>query len=110
MRMLDSIRWHLANGSRFDALALGVAGWMRYVGGIDEQGQPIKISDPLKEMIAETVQHSVEGESRIAALLTLTAIFGEDLPKNPAFVALVTQHYLSLLAKGVKETLQKIVW
>ncbi|MGR6773316.1 mannitol dehydrogenase family protein [Pectobacterium brasiliense] len=109
-RMLDSIRWHLARGSRFDALALGVAGWMRYVGGVDEQGKPIEISDPLKVLIAETVQRSLEGESRVAALLTLTAIFGEDLPKNPVFVDTVTQYYLSLLAKGVKETLQDTNW
>ncbi|GAB7267745.1 hypothetical protein DZJ_43030 [Dickeya ananatis] len=47
-RLLDSIRWHLAHNSRFDMLALGVAGWMRYVGGVDEQGQPIEISDPQK--------------------------------------------------------------
>ncbi|AIA69813.1 probable carbohydrate oxidoreductase [Pectobacterium atrosepticum SCRI1043] len=109
-RMLDSIRWHLANGSRFDALALGVAGWMRYVGGVDEQGQPIEISDPLKETIAETVQNSMEGESRVVALLALTAIFGEDLPQNPAFVEAVTQHYLSLLVNGVKGTLQAADW
>ncbi|KHN52349.1 mannitol dehydrogenase family protein [Pectobacterium fontis] len=109
-RMLDSIRWHLANGSRFDALALGVAGWMRYASGVDEQGRPIDISDPLKDAIAETVQHSAEGESRVTALLTLTAIFGEDLPQNPIFVDAVTQRYMSLLAKGVKSTLQEMDW
>ncbi|HAN7068535.1 TPA: mannitol dehydrogenase family protein, partial [Escherichia coli] len=27
-RMLDSVRWHLAHDSKFDLLALGVAGWM----------------------------------------------------------------------------------
>lgn len=37
-RMLDPIRQLLAAGSPFPHLALGVAGWMRYVGGIDEQG------------------------------------------------------------------------
>ncbi|MGS9102439.1 mannitol dehydrogenase family protein, partial [Salmonella enterica subsp. enterica serovar Infantis] len=31
-RMLYSVRWHLANHSDFDLLALCVAGWMRYVG------------------------------------------------------------------------------
>ena len=30
-------RLHLAHDSKFDLLALGVAGWMRYVGGVDEQ-------------------------------------------------------------------------
>ncbi|MCS6037274.1 hypothetical protein LNQ52_19055 [Klebsiella pneumoniae subsp. pneumoniae] len=32
-RMLDGIRVHLARDSRWPLLALGVAGWMRYVSG-----------------------------------------------------------------------------
>lgn len=50
-RMLDSVRWHLAHNSRFDLLALGVASWMRFVGGVDEQGNTIEISDPLLPLI-----------------------------------------------------------
>lgn len=109
-RMLDSIRWHLAHDSRFDALALGVAGWMRYVGGVDEQGQPIEISDPLKDVIAHTVQNSAEGEARVTALLSLNAIFGQDLPKNTVFVDTVMQYYLTLLEKGVRGTLATVDW
>lgn len=55
-RMLNSIRWHLEHGSRFDMLALGVAGWMRYVGGVDEQGNTIDISDPLRDVLADVVR------------------------------------------------------
>ncbi len=61
-RMLDSVRWHIAHDSRFDLLTLGVAGWMRYVGGVDEQGNPIEISDPLLPVIQQAVQGSEEGE------------------------------------------------
>ena len=103
-RMLDSIRWHLANGSRWDLLALGVAGWMRYVHGVDEQGAAIEISDPLKAEIAAKVAHSEQGEARVNALLELSAIFGNDLPQNPAFVEGVTAAYLTLLEKGAKAT------
>ncbi|WP_409310567.1 mannitol dehydrogenase family protein [Pectobacterium sp. B1J-3] len=109
-RMLDSIRWHLANNSRFDALALGVAGWMRYVGGVDEQGQPIEISDPLKDIIALTVQNSAEGEDRVKALFSLDAIFGLDLPENITFTTTVMRYYQMLLDKGVKKTLESIDW
>jgi fructuronate reductase len=45
-RLLDPIRLHLQNGSNWRHLALGVAGWMRYTQGIDEQGQPIDVVDP----------------------------------------------------------------
>lgn len=107
-RMLDAIRWHLAHGSRFDMLALGVAGWMRYVGGVDEQGNPIEISDPMRETLAQTVRQSEEGEARVKALLSLEAIFGRDLPVNGVFTQTVTRFYLKLVADGVKETLRSL--
>ena len=109
-RMLDSIRWHLAHGSRFDMLALGVAGWMRYVGGVDEQGNAIDISDPLRDVLADVVRNSAQGEARVQALLGLEAIFGQDLPQQREFVATVTRYYLSLLEQGVKQTLRTLVW
>lgn len=106
-RWLDSIRWHLANGSKFDLLALGVAGWMRYVGGVDEQGNPIEVSDPLLSAIEQAVSASQEGETRVKALLGLKTIFGEDLPANDKFVAQVTESYLALRENGAKATVAK---
>ncbi|WMT13565.1 mannitol dehydrogenase family protein [Serratia fonticola] len=108
-RMLDSVRWHLANGSDFDCLALGVAGWMRYVGGKDEQGQPIDISDPLREEIARRVANSAEGEPRVMALLQMTSVFGRNLPDNQRFVNAVTNAYLALLARGAKATVARVL-
>ena len=106
-RMLDSVRWHLAHDSKFDLLALGVAGWMRYVGGVDEQGNPIEISDPLLPVIQKAVQSSDEGKARVQSLLAIKAIFGDDLPDNSLFTARVTETYLSLLAHGAKATVAK---
>ena len=101
-RMLDSVRWHLAHGTSWQLLALGVAGWMRYVDGVDEQGNTIEISDPLKAEIGAKVAQSEQGAARVQALLSLSAIFANDLPNNPAFVEGVTQAYLLLLEKGAK--------
>lgn len=103
-RMLDSVRWHLADNSSFALLALGVAGWLRYVGGVDEQGNAIEVCDPLLPVIQAAVQQSEEGESRVKALLAIEAIFGHDLPQEGKFVDLVTQAYLSLVSKGAKAT------
>ncbi|MEG1121920.1 MAG: mannitol dehydrogenase family protein [Citrobacter sp.] len=106
-RMLDSVRWHLVHDSRFDLLALAVAGWMRYVGGVDDQGEAIEISDPLLQVIQNAVQSSKEGEDRVKALLAIEAIFGRELPQVKLFRTKVTEAYLALLADGAKVTVAK---
>ena len=106
-RMLDSVRWHLANNSHFDLLALGVAGWMRYVGGVDEQGNAIEVNDPLLPVIQQAVQNSAEGESRVEALLGIDAIFGNELPQVALFTQAVKEAYKALLAEGAKATVAK---
>ena len=98
--MLDSVRWHIVNGSHFDLLALGVAGWMRYVGGVDEQGRAIEISDPLLPVIQNAVRSSNEGEERVQALLAIDAIFGRELPQVELFKTGLHKHILLYWLKG----------
>ena len=101
-RMLDSIRVHLANGSRWPLLALGVAGWMRYVSGVDDAGQAIDVRDPLVDKIKRLVDASQQ-EERVSALLGLEEIFGKDLPGNPQFVAEITSAWHQLAKSGARE-------
>lgn len=108
-RLLDSARWHLRNGTSCDFVLLGVAGWMRYVSGVDEQGQAIEIRDPLKDQLANIVANSEDGAARVKALLGLNAVFGDDLLQQPAFVSRVTELYLQLLQQGARATVQGLV-
>ncbi|HDZ1551203.1 TPA: fructuronate reductase [Klebsiella pneumoniae] len=103
-RMLDSIRWHLVHQRDFTLLALGVAGWMRYVGGVDDAGQAIEICDPLLPVIQQAVAASADGEARVKALLGVEAIFGVELPQESRFVTAVTRAYLALQRQGAKAT------
>ena len=107
-RMLDSIRWHIKHNSDFSLLALGVAGWMRYVGGIDDNQQIIDIRDPMVEELKRLVAASDDGIQRVNTLLSLAAVFGYDLPNNALFKDKVTQHYLSLMEKGAKQTIKDL--
>ena len=107
-RMLDSIRWHIKHNSDFSLLALGVAGWMRYVGGIDDNQQIIDIRDPMVEELKRLVAASDDGIERVNTLLSLAAVFGSDLPNNALFKDKVTQHYLSLMEKGAKQTIKDL--
>lgn len=103
-RLLDGIRVHLAQGTVWPLLALGVAGWMRYVSGIDDAGEKIDIRDPLSEKIARIVANSRDDE-RVVALLTLSEIFGIDLPHNATFVENVQQALQRLVQTGARQAI-----
>ncbi|WP_127960059.1 mannitol dehydrogenase family protein [Serratia microhaemolytica] len=103
-RMLESIRWHRQQGSSYRGLALGIAGWMRYVSGTDDAGQPIDIRDPMLTQLQQSVASSQDGEQRVRTLLKLKTIFGEQLPADEHFVDQVTSAYLSLRDHGARQT------
>ncbi|MHA1056403.1 mannitol dehydrogenase family protein [Enterobacter mori] len=101
-RMLDGIRVHLERKSAWPLLALGVAGWIRYVSGTDERGDAIDVRDPLSDKIQSLVKASSEAE-RVNALLTLSEVFGQDLPHNSDFVDAVNEAYQRLTRYGARQ-------
>lgn len=98
-RMLAGIRHHLAHGSAWPLLALGVAGWMRYVSGTDDAGNAIDVRDPLSEKIRAAVDTS-RTEERVTALLLLPEIFGDDLPRNRVFVQAIESAWQRIAQHG----------
>ncbi|ASE83962.1 TPA: mannitol dehydrogenase family protein [Citrobacter koseri] len=101
-RMLEGIREHLARGSDWPLLALGVAGWMRYVSSVDDAGATIDIRDPLSEKIRLLVESSSDAE-RVSALLSLQEVFGTDLVKNPLFVQTIEQAWRRIAQHGAHQ-------
>ncbi|WP_330982489.1 MULTISPECIES: fructuronate reductase [Enterobacterales] len=104
-RMLEGIRVHLERESQWPLLALGVAGWMRYVSGTDENGQAIDVRDPLADKIKAIVATSSE-DDRVTALLTLSEIFGQDLPQNTRFVNEIQQAWQRLVQQGARQAVK----
>jgi mannitol-1-phosphate/altronate dehydrogenase len=101
-RMLEGIRIHLERKSAWPLLALGIAGWIRYVSGTDETGNPIDVRDPLSEKIRALVESSRDA-NRVNALLGLSEVFGHDLPHNPDFVAAVHQAWQRIARHGARQ-------
>ncbi|CAO3435985.1 mannitol dehydrogenase family protein [Azospirillum doebereinerae] len=102
-RLLGTIRDRLAAGAPIDRLALGVAGWMRHVSGTDEQGRPIDLHDPLAGRLAEITATAGPSADRLApALFGLTAVFGDDLPRDARFTGPVTDALHRLFADGAR--------
>lgn len=101
-RMLDGIRVHLERKTPWSLLALGVAGWIRYVSGTDDRGNAIDVRDPLSDKIRTMVNASSDGD-RVNALLGLSEVFGHDLAQNSAFVEAVSQAYQRITRHGARQ-------
>ena len=105
-RMLDSVRVHLQRESHWPLLALGVAGWMRYVSGTDDAGAAIDVRDPMADKIRAIVDTSSE-KKRVGALLALSEIFGTDLSTDPRFVDAIESAWQQLRTQGAHQAVRK---
>jgi len=101
--ILPCIRERLAEGEgvRFGALAL--ACWIRYLSGVDEQGDAVVIDDPLRDVLTEKAR---QDQIDPRAFLALKAVFGTDLGKDERLIAEVAAALRSLRAAGTSETLR----
>ena len=104
-RLLGTVRDRLASGASIDALALGVAGWMRYVTGRDENGQAIDVRDPLADRLKALADEAgPDARTLVPALLAVREVFGDDLPGNSVFAGAVADALDRLLTQGARWT------
>ncbi|MEO3805923.1 mannitol dehydrogenase family protein [Nonomuraea sp. B1E8] len=100
-RLLDPARERLAGGHEPRWIALAVAGWMRYVTTARE------LSDPLADRLRG--DETASASATVDQLLAIEEIFGTDLPDDPVFRDLVTDHLERLTADGLPATLRALV-
>jgi fructuronate reductase len=65
-RLLGTMQDRLSLGLPIDTHALAVAGWMRYVAGVDEHGRPIDVRDPLATELAAAAKTAGPMAERLA--------------------------------------------
>jgi fructuronate reductase len=107
-RLLGTVRDDLAAGRPIDALALAVAGWMRYACGADEAGRAIDVQDPLARDFALVAAQNDRDPARLVRGFTgLRQVFGDDLAHDPRFVAPVTRALTDLFAHGAATTVAR---
>ena len=115
-RLLGTIRDRIATATSFNRLVLAVAGWMRYILGRDEKGNPIEIRDPLAEvyqkislesgMLGKEAPSITSINAYVSQILSIKEIFGVDLPDNPHFRNAVTRKFEKLMNQGALKSVQ----
>ena len=100
-RILGTMADNLASGGPIEGLALVVAAWMKYAGGIDERGQAIDLRDPL----ADELRRANGPED----FLAMTAIFDPTLAANPRFRNAVMDAVEHLTNVGARQSVLDFV-
>jgi fructuronate reductase len=109
-RFLGTVRDNLAGDRPVTLAALAVAGWMRYVSGVDEAGRRIDVADPMAGRFAGVAaEHRDDPAGYAHALLGMEEIFGEDLHNEPRFAGPVTRWLLQLYAHGAAAAVARAV-
>ena len=108
-RLLSSIRENLRQGRPIPCLALAVAAWIRYVGGVDEKGAAIDVRDPMATLLKTTIDSAgASPNRRVAEVLGLGEIFGSDLSNDPEFLGSLVKAYSDLIEFGAMKAVAKI--
>lgn len=106
-RLLNTIRDRLRVKAPFPRLALGVAAWMRYAAGRDENGVSIDVRDPLADRIRRQTETATSAAALVEAFLRLEQVFGSDLPAEPRFRVEVQDAVDQLLRHGAAATVRQ---
>jgi fructuronate reductase len=109
-RLLGTVRDRLRRDAPIAHLALAVAAWMRYVGGVDEHGAPIEVSDPLATRLRALLDAAgPDSESAVAALLDVREVFGADLRADARFRSALIEAHRALRERGALATVSALV-
>jgi len=101
--ILPCIRYALENGGSIKFAALALAGWFRYLSGIDEKNETIEIKDPAKDKMQDRIKADPKDPTGV---LGLDEIFG-DVGMNGKLIGAVRDALESFHEKGAKKTLEE---
>lgn len=105
-RILGTIADNISAGRACERLLLAVAAWMRYVGGVDEKGQPIDVRDPFADRLKTLSHEAANPEEAVNALLSVREVFGAEI--DPAIRFGIQSAYERLVAKGAEASVRDL--
>ena len=82
VRLLATLRDCCARDLPSDAIELALAAWIRWLGGVDEAGQPYELVDPMRDELLRLVPATASRREKVQALLQFQPVFGSDLSLN----------------------------
>jgi fructuronate reductase len=101
-RLLGTLADNRAAGRPSPGLALAVAAWMRYVGGVDEKGDPIDVRDPMAARLKALSDAAPDPAAKVEALLAVAEVFPPALASDPELRRSLEAAYRRLERAGAR--------
>jgi mannitol 2-dehydrogenase len=99
---------HIASGAPCDVMGLAIAGWVRFMAGVDDDGAPIEgIKDPRKDELQEASRAVVASPSTGTVAALLHAFFGDSVGRNEHVIGAVLRGVSEILAQGTASALAR---
>lgn len=109
-RWLNTIRYRLKQGDDIDLLSFALATWIYHLGGKNEIGEQIVVSDPIAEMLQERLLVAGNDTQKIInTCLSVEAVFGSDLMSNTKLHSTVKRWYRRLRKKGAYSCVEDLL-
>ena len=108
-RILETVSDLLKNQKNFQGLALAIAGWIKYVTGIDLNGETIDVRDPLANDFAVIAKKSKTSEDYVDFILDQSKVFPANLRDNSSFRIQIQKSYKFLEQYGSLCSIKKLM-
>jgi fructuronate reductase len=106
-RLLAPIAARLERGQGIDALALAVAGWIRWQSGRDDSGGAFAVDDPLAGETRRRLAGLDDPAGQVKALLGLESVFPPALASDPRLAEALTAQLGTLAALGARGVIER---
>jgi fructuronate reductase len=105
-RMLPALRHQLNQGGSIDGLTLGIASWIRYCEGVEENGDRYAVDDPMAPLF-QRINAETQGDvsARLESFLALRDVFDQTLASNNTLRKKLLFWLTELSEKGVRAVL-----
>jgi fructuronate reductase len=109
-RLIPAAIDRLERGQGLDAISLTIAAWMRWQQGWTDDGTRFAVDDPLASTTARLLKSASTVDEKVRALLSLSAVFPEQLRDNTRFQSLLTAQLDSLQQIGARATVERFAF
>ena len=108
-RILETVSDLVKSRRNFQGLALAIAAWMKYVTGINFNGQIIDVRDPMADEFFTLAKNSKTSEHFVDSILDQSKVFPANLRDSSTFRTEIQKSYKFLEQYGSLGSVKKLM-